>query len=73
MAKRIGKYNVSKRESELSLADGGTVGGAVTLSGTVTLSSNVTEAGGASLTSNQVYYTSSLALSSSALNVLVKG
>ena len=38
MAKRIGKYKVSKRESALSLEDGGTIAGGVTLSGAATLS-----------------------------------
>jgi hypothetical protein len=31
MSKRIGKYKVSKKDSELSIADGGTVSGALTL------------------------------------------
>ena len=43
------------------------------MTGTVTLSANVTDPNGAALTSNQVYFTSSLAMSSSALNVLIKG
>ena len=74
MAKRIGKYNVSKRESELSLADGGTVGGALSVTGTVTLS-GLSEGTGASMTSNQLYYTSSAAItgSATAYNVLIKG
>ena len=38
MAKRIGKYKISKKESELSLRDGGEIAGALTLSGNVTLS-----------------------------------
>ena len=33
MAKRIGKYKVSKRESEISLRDGGDIGGTATFSG----------------------------------------
>ncbi|MBC8428065.1 MAG: hypothetical protein H8D94_01190 [Candidatus Pelagibacter sp.] len=66
MAKRIGKYKVSKKESALSLADGGDIGGSLSLSG-------LSDPAGASLTSNQIYYTSSLALSCSALNVLIKG
>ena len=36
MAKRIGKYKISKRESEFSMADGGTVKGSLTLTDTVT-------------------------------------
>ena len=38
MSKRIGKYVVDKRESELSLADGGTVRGTLHVTGNVTLS-----------------------------------
>ena len=39
MAKRIGKYKVSNKESTLSIADGGTVDGALTFtSATVKLS-----------------------------------
>ena len=33
MSKRIGKYNVSAKESTLSLADGGTINGNVTVNG----------------------------------------
>ena len=75
MAKRIGKYKVSKRESALSLADGGTISGNVTLGGTVTLSSNVSEGSGASLTSNRVYWTGSHGVTGSDTNlqVLVMG
>ena len=35
MSKRIGKYKISNRESEISLRDGGTVSGKITLGGTV--------------------------------------
>tara|TARA_R100000008_G_scaffold68415_1_gene45601 strand:+ start:162 stop:440 length:279 start_codon:yes stop_codon:yes gene_type:complete len=38
MAQRIGKYKVSKRESALSLIDGGTCSDPITLAGTTTLS-----------------------------------
>jgi hypothetical protein len=74
MAKRIGKYKVGKKESELSIADGGTITGALTATSTVTLS-GITEGAGGSLTSNQLYYTSSQAVTGSAdaLNVLVLG
>tara|TARA_Y100000310_G_scaffold202897_1_gene203135 strand:+ start:309 stop:512 length:204 start_codon:yes stop_codon:yes gene_type:complete len=64
--RKIGKYKVSKKESALSIADGGTIDGKLILSG-------LSDPDGASLTSNQVYYTSSLALTHSALNVLIKG
>ena len=66
MAKRYGKYKITKREAEMTLRDGGTIECTLLLS-------SVTEAAGASLVSNQVYYTSSLAITASALNVLVKG
>tara|TARA_Y100000996_G_scaffold387285_1_gene345941 strand:+ start:95 stop:391 length:297 start_codon:yes stop_codon:yes gene_type:complete len=42
MAQRIGKYKISKRESELSLIDGGTINDPVTLAGTNTLSGATT-------------------------------
>ena len=38
MAKRIGKYKVTKRDSAISLLDGGTVTGNITLTGGKTLS-----------------------------------
>ena len=38
MAQRIGKYKISKRESQLSLVDGGTCNAPITLAGTTTLS-----------------------------------
>ena len=37
MASRIGKYKISKRESTLSLADGGTIAGNLTVTGTATV------------------------------------
>ena len=40
MAKRVGKYKVTKKESVLSLADGGTIAGAVTISGSCAMESN---------------------------------
>ena len=39
MAKRIGKYKVSAKDSELSLADGGTVDGNLVIGGTLKFSS----------------------------------
>ena len=42
MAQRIGKYKISKRESEVSIRDGGTVEGALTVTGATTLSSTLT-------------------------------
>ena len=36
MAKRMGKYKITKRESEVSLRDGGTIDGNVTVTGTPT-------------------------------------
>ena len=74
MAQRIGKYKVSKRESALSLADGGTVAGNLDVTGTVTLS-GLSEGSGASLTSNKLYWTGSHGItgSDSNLQVLVMG
>tara|TARA_R100001129_G_scaffold118689_1_gene82173 strand:+ start:246 stop:485 length:240 start_codon:yes stop_codon:yes gene_type:complete len=78
MARRVGKYKISARESALNLTDGGTVDGVLTVTGVVTLS-GITEGAGASLTSNQVYFTSSAAVTGSvgaggtAFNVLVLG
>ena len=37
MAKRIGKFKIDKRDSALSLADGGKIGGNATVTGDVTL------------------------------------
>ena len=35
MANRVGKYKLSKKESELSLADGGTVAGNINITGNI--------------------------------------
>ena len=45
MAKRIGKYKITKRESEMSLRDGGTTTGKVTFSGGIH-DTNITEQSG---------------------------
>ena len=42
MAKRIGKYKVTNRESAISLVDGGTIGGNLSVSGTSTFGGVVT-------------------------------
>ena len=42
MGKRIGKYKVSDRESELSLADGGTVGGNLVVTGNINQTAGTT-------------------------------
>ena len=72
MAKKIGKYKVGSKESTLSLADGGTINGAVTISGTATLSgatdlsnasvklSGITSTSGSAMTADQLYFTSSI-------------
>ena len=44
MAKRIGKYKVSKRESAISIVDGGTVTSAVTFSGNIQAGASATGA-----------------------------
>ena len=41
MAKRIGKYKVSNKESALSIADGGVVEGSLTVKGNTILQGNV--------------------------------
>ena len=65
MASRIGKYKISKKESTLSIADGGTIDGDVTITGAnITLSglgSNLSM----SLSSNQLFLTGSSAFSQS--------
>ena len=43
MAKRIGKYKVTNRESAISLVDGGTIGGNLSVSGTSTFGGVVTD------------------------------
>ena len=45
MAKRVGKYKISKRDSALSLADGGTIGGDLNVAGDATLDGGGTLAG----------------------------
>jgi len=50
MAKRIGKYKITNRESEVSLRDGGKIDGAVTITGDATLSGGGTLTG----TKNQI-------------------
>ena len=67
MAKRIGKYKISKRESQLSLADGGTVEGNITVTGGVTLSGLTTN--GISAGTNELFITSSDYISGSAGSV----
>ena len=57
MAQRIRKYKVDKRESELSLADGGTINGALSITGLPT--------SGVGVATNQVFLTSSNCISQS--------
>ena len=58
MANRVGKYKVSKKESELSIADGGTVNGDLFILG-------LTDQAGAATTSNKVFITSSAGVTGS--------
>ena len=61
MAKRVGKYKITKRESALNLTDGGTVSGNLTVTGTVVLSG--VAAGGtttASLADGTLFHTGSI-------------
>ena len=50
MAKRVGKYKITKRESELNLTDGGAVAGNLSVSGTTSLTGNMTTAGNVIIT-----------------------
>ena len=54
MANRVGKYKLSKKEGELSLADGGTITGKIIVTG---LSTN-----GISLSTGELYTTGSAIL-----------
>ena len=67
MAQRVGKYKISKRESQLSLSDGGTVEGNITVTGGVTLSGLTTN--GISAGTNELFITSSDYISGSAGSV----
>jgi len=67
MSQRIGKYKISKRESQLSLSDGGTVEGNITITGGVTLSGLSTN--GISAGTNELFITSSDYISGSAGSV----
>ena len=67
MSQRIGKYKISKRESQLSLSDGGTVEGNITVTGGVTLSGLSTN--GISAGTNELFITSSDYISGSAGSV----
>ena len=67
MAQRVGKYKISKRESQLSLSDGGTVEGNITVTGGVTLSGLSTN--GISAGTNELFITSSDYISGSAGSV----
>ena len=58
MANRVGKYKVSKKESELSIADGGTVNGDLFILG-------LTDQAGAATTSNKIFITSSAGVTGS--------
>ncbi len=59
MAKRIGKYKITKRESTLSLADGGTVSGKLIVTGDVSLTGVGTT--GVGVSSNLLFTTASSA------------
>ena len=53
MAQRIGKYKITKRESVMSLADGGTVNGQLVVSGLTTAGSDPGVAGQLFITSSR--------------------
>jgi|TARA_R100000664_G_C2676118_1_gene86101 hypothetical protein len=57
MATRVGKYKISKKESELSLRDGGEVSGKLTVTGDVSFTGLGTT--GAGVSSNLLFTTAS--------------
>ena len=63
MAKRVGKYKITKRESALSLEDGGTI------DGTNLNITGLTDQGGAATTTDKVFITSSSAITGSVAGV----
>ena len=62
MATRVGKYKVSKRESALSLEDGGTIAGSLTVTGANITFSGFSDQAGAATTSDKLFITSSTAI-----------
>ena len=63
MATRIGKYKVSKRESAISLVDGGTVNQKLTFTSKVIVTGLSTDGtAGSSLSTGELYTTSSAIL-----------
>ena len=66
MANRVGKYKLSKKESALSLADGGTINGDVVITGDLITLSGLGSNLSMSLSSNQLFLTGSNAFTSSA-------
>ena len=62
MAKRIGKYKISSKESALSLGDGGTVSGNLTVTGTI-LFTGISAGGEADASTGQLFTTTSNAIS----------
>ena len=69
MSKRIGKYKIGEKESELSLADGGTIDGALTVAGGNITFSDFSDQAGAATTSNKLFITSSTAITGSVAQV----
>ena len=65
MANRVGKYKLSKKESALSLADGGTVTGDLVVTGDKITLSGLGSNLSMSLASNQLFLTGSSAFSQS--------
>jgi|TARA_R110000824_G_scaffold181739_3_gene362597 hypothetical protein len=51
MGKRVGKYKIGKKESALSLLDGGIIDGALSVAGSVTFNSTATVTGATTLSS----------------------
>jgi hypothetical protein len=65
MASRVGKYKLSKKESALSLEDGGTIAGALTVTGGNITFTGFSDQAGAATTSNKLFITGSSGITGS--------
>jgi hypothetical protein len=65
MATRVGKYKMSKRDSALSLEDGGTIAGSLTVTGADIKFSGFSLQAGAATTSDKLFITGSSGITGS--------
>ena len=68
MGKRIGKYKVSKKESEISLRDGGNIDGPVNLNGATSYSTETVAAGNGGGNATALSTTSTVSFVTTATN-----